>query len=214
MLLQDSVLSIVRVSSFLKTNKGCHSRFEERPPIQQKHITMIYSILSLLLALNAISTNGQTLFQSQALTQHNLYRQKQCAPPLAFNQTIADISQAWAKSMSQTNTLQHSTNKLNGHSLGENIGYMCSSTPSVINGSQPTAQWYNEIAQYNFSNPGYSSATGHFTAVVWVATKVFGIGISQSSTNKCYYYVANYYPAGNDISSVTNFIQNVKKPPC
>jgi hypothetical protein len=50
---------------------------------------------------------------------------------------------------------------------------------------------------YNYSSPGFSSATGHFTQVVWSDSIQLGIGIAFTSNNQAAYAVANYYPPGN-----------------
>ena len=41
-----------------------------------------------------------------------------------------------------------------------------------------------------------SNLTGHFTQVVWKASKDFGIGKAKTKDGK-WFVVANYYPAGN-----------------
>ncbi|CAF1183858.1 unnamed protein product [Adineta steineri] len=66
-----------------------------------------------------------------------------------------------------------------------------------VNGSTPTAHWYNEISLYNYSSPGFTSATGHFTQVAWSDSTQLGIGIALTSNNLIAYTVANYYPPGN-----------------
>ena len=55
--------------------------------------------------------------------------------------------------------------------------------------------WYDEIKDYNFSQPGFTSGIGHFTLVVWKESNEVGFGLARSS-NGSYYVVANYYPAG------------------
>ncbi|CAF3821285.1 unnamed protein product [Rotaria sp. Silwood1] len=77
--------------------------------------------------------------------------------------------------------------------------------------SWPVTSWYNESVYYNFSSPGFSSSTGHFTQLVWQSTTVFGISICCISNNTQCYVVANYYPAGN---YGNQFAQNVLQPPC
>jgi hypothetical protein len=68
-------------------------------------------------------------------------------------------------------------------------------------GSTPANSWYSEISSYNYSSPGFSSATGHFTQVIWNGSTQLGIGIAFSSNNQSVTVVANYYPAGNVIGS-------------
>jgi hypothetical protein len=68
-------------------------------------------------------------------------------------------------------------------------------------GSTPTISWYDEISSYNYSSPGFSSSTGHFTQVIWSGSTQLGIGIAFSNNNKTATVVANYYPPGNVIGS-------------
>ena len=61
----------------------------------------------------------------------------------------------------------------------------------------PTDSWYDEIAVYNYYNPGFSTKTGHFTQVIWKDSIELGIGLAFSADNKKAWVVAQYYPAGN-----------------
>ena len=44
-------------------------------------------------------------------------------------------------------------------------------------------EWADEAQYYNWSNPGYSESTGHFTQVVWKATSQLGCGIATCGPN-------------------------------
>lgn len=69
--------------------------------------------------------------------------------------------------------------------------------------------WYSEEKFYDYNRPGFSSKTGHFTALVWKSSKLVGIGVAWSTQKKWWVIVANYYPAGN----VQNqFAKNVQRP--
>ena len=46
----------------------------------------------------------------------------------------------------------------------------------MLSGGEAVTNWYNEFEQYNFAQPGFSLATGHFTQVVWKASTKLGMG--------------------------------------
>ncbi len=61
----------------------------------------------------------------------------------------------------------------------------------------PLGSWYGEKAAYNFNEPGFSEATGHFTQLVWKGSKKLGCGIAFANKNTTAIIVANYDPPGN-----------------
>jgi hypothetical protein len=67
--------------------------------------------------------------------------------------------------------------------------------------------WAGEEAQYNYANPGFSEATGHFTQQVWVGTSTIGCGVASCGGFPL--YVCEYSPPGNVLGE---FADNVKAP--
>ena len=65
--------------------------------------------------------------------------------------------------------------------------------------------WYNEKKNYIFGQIKYQKGTGHFTQMIWKGTKEVGFGWGTSKSNK-FYFLAYYYPAGNEIGK---FKENV-----
>lgn len=76
-----------------------------------------------------------------------------------------------------------------------------------MTGRRSAEMWYEEIKDYSFNNPSFSSKTGHFTQVVWVGSREFGVA-KATSRNGAQYVVARYFPAGNVIGQ---FPDNVKR---
>jgi hypothetical protein len=70
-----------------------------------------------------------------------------------------------------------------------------------------TEMWYDEVQQYDFNNPGFSMATGHFTQLVWKASTRLGIGYASEGGYTV--VVGLYNPAGNVKGQ---FPQNVARP--
>jgi uncharacterized protein YkwD len=117
---------------------------------------------------------------SEVLSKHNSLRAKHGVPALSWSGNLAGMAQDWANKC----VFEHSSN--GGENLAQGDGF----PPS-----QFVQDWYDEIGQYDFNNPGFSSGTGHFTQVVWKSTKQVGCGLAQCSGGAL--LVCNYSPAGN-----------------
>lgn len=140
------------------------------------------------------------------LRAHNALRARHGAPALAWNTTLAAGAQSWANAC----VFAHSTP--NG-AYGENL-YAASPLPSTVNPleSSATAAWYNEASVYNYAAPGFSPATGHFTQVVWKASRALGCGVTNCGARAGIlpgYVVCRYAPPGNYIGA---FAANVLPP--
>ena len=66
--------------------------------------------------------------------------------------------------------------------------------------------WYEEIKDYSFRNPGFSSGTGHFTQVIWIDSVEMGVA-KATNAKGTQFVVARYNPPGNVLGS---FPENVK----
>jgi len=141
-------------------------------------------------------------FQQSALDTHNKYRRKHHVGNLVLSKDLCNIAQKYAETMARTGNFAHSRGKYNGKNMGENL-FACYGIK--ITGKMMTDDWYNEVSQYNFNNPGFVSGTGHFTQVVWKGSREVGFGFAQARDGY-YYGVANYYPAGNYLNE---FEENV-----
>lgn len=100
-------------------------------------------------------------------------------------------------------------------------------TTLEIRGQEVVDSWYGENKNYDYSRPGFSSATGHFTQVspcnmhahavmMYVPTQVVWIGsthigVASAVQGNTMYVVANYTPPGNVVGP-ENFSTNVKRP--
>jgi hypothetical protein len=124
----------------------------------------------------------------------NSYRAKNQAPGLLWDDNIYAVSQNWSEHLSSAHIIQHSGNS----NYGENIAFFQGYGSDPVDLIKKSIDaWYSEIALYDFSKPGFSETTGHFTSLVWVASTNFAVSVSiDTSTNEAY-IVMNTSPPGN-----------------
>ncbi|KAJ7154738.1 CAP domain-containing protein [Mycena filopes] len=98
---------------------------------------------------------------------HNSFRSKHGAVDLAWNNTLAEKAQQWADQC--TNVHSGGTLGLFGENLAAGTGDF-SITAAV-------KAWTDEVSEYDPNDPpppGQWGLAGHFTQVVWKATREFG----------------------------------------
>ncbi|XP_051892721.1 LOW QUALITY PROTEIN: uncharacterized protein glipr2 [Pristis pectinata] len=152
-----------------------------------------------------VSGNEKNAFIAELLKEHNSLRARHQSPPLQVNSELSVQAQKWADHLVNIKTLQHSDTN-----YGENLWYKWSSDKKLPTGREVSESWYNEIQDYNFEAPGFHSKTGHFTQLVWKATKEMGAGQATDGKGK-FIVVAVYKPPGN-ISNPGYFKENVLPP--
>ena len=113
---------------------------------------------------------------------------------LTWDTALAAEAQRWADAC----VFQHSSP---AGAYGENLFMRSPYAANNVTAVQGTTSWYNEVAMYNFSAPGFSFNTGHFTQVVWKASRSIGCGIAHGCTrvpgSLDTFGVCRYKPAGN-----------------
>ena len=139
-------------------------------------------LISLLVAINAVTLNLETV-RSEMLTRHNYYRAQHQVSDLTRVSAIESIAQNYSEYLVTINSLKHSSNKYLGNSLGENLYWGYGSSGIGINSVDA---WYEEVIDYDFSNPGYKSGIGHFTQLVWKDSQQLGCGVGCGSNNYCF----------------------------
>ncbi len=138
---------------------------------------------------------------AQWLEAHNTYRQLHGVGPVTWSDTVAASAQAYI----DTCPAGHS-----GTQYGENLAWATYSAPV----GDVVTWWYSEEEDYDYNNPGFSSATGHFTQVVWKGTTEIGCAYKEGCTTGMYQtshtaWICQYNPPGNYIGQ---FAENVFPP--
>jgi hypothetical protein len=124
----------------------------------------------------------------------NKYRNLNQAPPLVWDSAIQTYSQDWSFNLLSNNLFEHSGSTDYGENLAYFRGY---GTDIMVLLKLAVDSWYNEISSYDFTKPGFSSATGHFTCLVWAASTSYAIAISINATTSAADIVFNTSPPGN-----------------
>jgi glioma pathogenesis-related protein 2 len=148
---------------------------------------------------------------NKILDKVNQLRETHQSTPVTLDPYLSQCAQEWAQTLaSRSANLEHD-DRLQFMGQGENLALIMSSSSehqenlliSAIN------MWYSEHTQYDFSNPGFSPATGHFTALVWNDTDLIGWGIATSPSSNKTYISMRFSPAGNSLNK-GQFNKNVK----
>ncbi|KAM0751628.1 PR-1-like protein, partial [Meredithblackwellia eburnea MCA 4105] len=108
--------------------------------------------------------------EKDILAAHNAARSTHHANPLSWDPVLAGTALKWANGC----VFEHSGGKLLEGGYGENLAAWA---PYSDSGSACVSGWVDEEKDYDYSNPGFSESTGHFTQVVWKSTSTVGCAL-------------------------------------
>ncbi|KDR75538.1 hypothetical protein GALMADRAFT_248009 [Galerina marginata CBS 339.88] len=143
-------------------------------------------------------------WSDQVVSVHNSYRARYGAGPLAWSASLYPDTLVWA----QECQFQHSNSAGN---YGENLYFTTGNTDTLASGVKA---WMDEAPNYNYNNPDFSAATGHFTQVVWKGTTQVACAVGDCAAGTVApmagkFLVCRYSPPGNYLGQ---FPQNVGMP--
>lgn len=143
-------------------------------------------------------------FKNEVISLHNKARAHYGARPVTWNDALYPATLQWANACK----FQHSQS---GGKYGENL---FAASGNNVNFAQSINGWMSESAKYNYNNPVFSSATGHFTQVVWKSTTQVACALVDCRAGTIFgqaskYTVCRYSPPGNFQGQ---FAQNVGRP--
>jgi hypothetical protein len=174
---------------------------------------MTHTFRSLGLALLALATVGlkaKSAVAQEILTLQNAKRSMHCAPPFTWSDALAAAAQRWANACTRDpmdpRRFVHSPAG-DRPDQGENLAWGTGN----LDAQTTVDLWYDEVKQYDFSSPGFSEATGHFTQMVWKNSTELGCAMANCSGETL--WICRYSPAGNIINP-GQFEQNVLPPTC
>lgn len=146
-------------------------------------------------------------FVQEMLDAHNRYRAHHQTAGLVHSAELTRGAQKWAEEIASRDRLDHDPESQRSMT-GENVAMKYSSAHTNFPGTSFVDSWYSEAADYKFTGQEDQIECGHFTQVVWKASREAGFGRAISKSNKVY-VVGRYKPAGNFIGE---FTRNVMPP--
>lgn len=166
----------------------------------KQNIALLFTLAIVLISFT-LQVNATNAASAKSIVNTvNKLRAKHHAPAVKWDKTLASYAQKWSNKCQW----KHSQGP-----YGENLAYGYPNWTAVING------WYDEVKDYDYSKPGFSSDTGHFTALVWKSTTKIGCGVKTCDNlfKGAKLYTCSFAPPGNIVGDNNKyFIQNVLKP--
>ncbi|XP_072049246.1 Golgi-associated plant pathogenesis-related protein 1-like isoform X7 [Amphiura filiformis] len=151
---------------------------------------------------------------------HNYYRCLHGVGKVKYDKSLERVAKANVQMNVNQGGMQHTSNAKYGENLwamwGGGFGL------GAITGQDPVKAWYDEMTNpgYNFNTPTmFSYGTGHFTQVVWAATKKIGCWTAEHPFQGMtrVFTACEYDPPGNmnmrpKAKNVANWRKNVPAP--
>jgi uncharacterized protein YkwD len=145
-------------------------------------------MMILCLAAAAATAADDGSLAREMLAAHNAVRSKAGVPALVWSETLAGVAQEWADRLIAERRFDHRPKSKYGENLFR------------LNGGRATPQrvvdrWASEAANFDYKANRCNGECGHYTQVVWRATKEVGCAVGRGGGREV--WVCEYAPPGN-----------------
>ena len=141
-------------------------------------------------SLLAVACAAQPSMETDMLAAHNAVRSRVGIPPVNWSARLADQAQGWANRLLAENRFVHRPD----NKYGENVFEITGTTASP---AHVVESWAAESRDYDYAANKCRKVCGHYTQLVWAATKTVGCGVARNARREV--WVCNYDPPGNYI---------------
>lgn len=134
---------------------------------------------------------------------HNRARAQYGVAPLGWNEALARDAAVYAAVLARTDRFRHDEQRGRAMKQGENL---FTGTRGAYRYGEMVGLWIDERREYRPGRfPGVSvtgdwSRVGHYTQIIWPATRLVGCATASSRRND--YLVCRYWPAGNVVGTI------------
>jgi uncharacterized protein YkwD len=146
----------------------------------------------------APAPRGEARLREAMLAGHNEARGALGLPPLAWSPALAADARLYAEALARAGRFEHSPQPRGNPPQGENLW---TGTRRAYSYQEMMGHWVAERRFYRplpvpeSSNSGQFGDVGHYTQIVWRATRE--VGCAEASNRTDDYIVCRYLPAGN-----------------
>lgn len=146
------------------------------------------SSLVILLAADAAAPRHVSGIEQPILAAHNAVRARVGAAPLAWSAALAAVARKRADQILSTGKFAHLPHWTYGENLFEAEG-------AVATPSQVVERWAAEASDYDYRRNSCRHVCGHYTQIVWRASRQ--VGCAASRAGRLEVFVCEYNPPGN-----------------
>jgi uncharacterized protein YkwD len=124
----------------------------------------------------------------EMLAAHNAVRAKVGVAPLVWSETLAGVAQEWADTLLAERRFDHRPKSKYGENMYRTDGGRAAAAKVV-------ERWASEAANFDYKANRCKGECGHYTQVVWGATKEVGCAVARGGSREV--WVCEYAPPGN-----------------
>jgi pathogenesis-related protein 1 len=132
--------------------------------------------------------DSRAAFVPSILAVHNQARARVGVAPLEWSDRLATLAKEWANHLLSRRTFAHRPNSAFGENLFEITG--ASASPAQV-----VDAWVKESRIYDYASNTCRGVCGHYTQIVWSATKSVGCAVARGGGREV--WVCEYDPPGN-----------------